>query len=432
MNPVEIVTIEKLIPIFKNGEPAQRIEVARIENCEFNIIVGKDLYKIGDKVVYIMPDYCLPDNDMFLEYWRPEGNSSKSALGKRGRIRAVKFNFQFENETDPIYSNGIVLPLDYLKQYGANLEAENLQEELGIIKYVSEDSHESSTQHKGLVEAPLPSFLYSTDEERIENHKKNVEKCYEEGEIIGLTLKKDGSSITIFAKKAPLEEGFVSGICSRKQEKKLDQKTVKRYIDTTSGAEFHPFFNKERKTRGWINDESGLFISDEEISEIIANSDTFEPVLVDVKDAWVDTCKDQGYYEKFVNYCKQYNVELAIRGELIGQGNKGSGNKLNKDAQGVSRVVWFGIDDLSTGFAKRIHYGQEHNLEKVCNELEMEYTEHILKGHFNYETLIKKCHEIFKEIKDSTGQVVEGIVIRTINSNKLSVKYINPEYDRFA
>ncbi len=166
MEPVTITKIDKVINVFREGAPANAIEVIRIEDCEFNIIAGKGLYKVGDLVVYIMPDYCLPDNDMFAEYWRPEGLASKSKLGKRGRIRAVKFNFQFENETEPVYSNGIVLPIEILKEHGINLEAENLMEEMQIIKYVSEDSHEKQTQHKGLVEAPLPSFLYSTDEPR--------------------------------------------------------------------------------------------------------------------------------------------------------------------------------------------------------------------------------------------------------------------------
>ena len=43
--------------------------------------------------------------------------------------------------------------------------------------------------------------------------------------------------------------------------------------------------------------------------------------------------------------------------------------------------------------------------------------------------LVEYDDEIFDKIKYSTGQIIEGIVIRSKYSNNLSVKYINPEYD---
>ncbi len=261
-----------------------------------------------------------------------------------------------------------------------------------------------------------------------ETMKKEINQCYEDGELLGFTLKRDGSSVTCYCKKAPIEEGYQTGICSRKQEKKLDQKQIVGYKDIATGTILNQYYNKDLKVRGWQDILLGTFYTDEEINALV-ETEAFEPIEREVKDAWIDTCKAHGYFEKFVNYCKKYDVELALRGELIGQGNKGSGNKLNQDAQGVSRVVWFGVDDLSSGFAKRINYSQEHNLMKVCEELEMDYTKHVLRGIMPYESIIKECHKIFEEIENSTGQVVEGIVIRTINSNKLSVKYINPKYD---
>jgi hypothetical protein len=79
MKAVDLVKIEKIIPIYKNGEVANAIEVARVQDmdgnsCEFNIIVAKGIYNVGDEVIYIQPDYCVPDNDMFSEYWRPMGD----------------------------------------------------------------------------------------------------------------------------------------------------------------------------------------------------------------------------------------------------------------------------------------------------------------------------------------------------------------------
>jgi hypothetical protein len=46
--------------------------------------------------------------------------------------------------------------------------------------------------------------------------------------------------------------------------------------------------------------------------------------------------------------------------------------------------------------------------------------------------MIAKAKEYFKTTKETTGLLVEGVVIRTILSSNLSVKYINPLYDSVA
>lgn len=436
MKPVDYVKIEKLIPIYKNGEPALNIEVARImdkenNSCEFNIIVGKRLYNIGDEVVYIMPDYCIPNSELFREYHEPDNNPSKSKLGKRGRIKSIKFNFQFAGESDPIYSNGILLPFDLVNEYlnkkytfeeiqnGGYLK--DLDELLGVFKYVAEDSAESTSN--GLTKGELPVFLYATDEERIELKKAQVERCYEEKEIIAGSIKVDGSSTTLYYKLNLISNEYEKGICSRKQEKKLEQTFISGYKDD-DGNVLHQYFNKDSNEKGWYNDSKQKFYTQKEVDEL-----KLESITIEIRDSFVDTCKKYNYLDKLVTYCTTYNVQLALRGELIGSGNKGSGKKLNQDAKGESRVKFFGVDDLSNGFAKRINYSQEHNLKKVCEELELEYTISIFEGIFTYDELIKKSNEIFKDIKTRTGQIIEGIVFRTVNSNKLSCKYINPEYD---
>ena len=115
---VEIVEITKKTPIFKSGEIANAIEVINFKyadgsNCGYNLIAQKDLYEVGDLAIYIQPDYCLPEDiELFDGFIKPNGDPKKSRLGKNGRIRAVKFNFNFEHSTDPIYSFGILLPMD--------------------------------------------------------------------------------------------------------------------------------------------------------------------------------------------------------------------------------------------------------------------------------------------------------------------------------
>ena len=86
---------------------------------------------------------------------------------------------------------------------------------------------------------------------------------------------------------------------------------------------------------------------------------------------------------------------------------------------------------MSSGFATRIHYGQPHNLEIICHELKLQYTPARLFFQLqprNYDELISFASDVFK-IEKEAGRVIEGIVVRTLYSNDLSVKVMNPEYD---
>jgi hypothetical protein len=469
MKPVSIVTIEELLPIYKDGVPANAIEVAKIKDAEgvyiqYDVVVGKGLHQIGGKGVYIQPDYTIPMNRLFVEYHAPQGDPKKSKLGKKGRIRAIKFNLNFEGSTDPIYSYGILLPwADFFDFYRTSIEpnivlsAEEktakfddikipnvstdgtfvgfsfdspdfpFQEILGVEKYVADDNLDGS-QPAGMIKRDFPSFMYKTDEETIQNHRKEIDRAYRDGEELSFTQKRDGSSLTEYFRINPISdpnqvdvktEEF--GICSRKHEKKLDQQYVAAYKD--GDIILHPYFHPELKIKGWFNDDTRAFYTAEEAAE------KFESVIEEQRDAWTDTDKKFGYLEKLMNYCRANGLQLVIRGELIGAGNKGSGNKLNSDARTESHVIWFGVDDLSSGVARRNHYGTEYNLIKVCTDLGFEYTQELFSGVFSYDEIIAKAHEYFAKVKAETGIIVEGVVIRTKFSNHVSVKYVNPEYD---
>lgn len=57
MKPVEIVKINKITPIYKEGQEANSICVVNFsfkngDECGFNVIAQKGLYQIGDLAVY--------------------------------------------------------------------------------------------------------------------------------------------------------------------------------------------------------------------------------------------------------------------------------------------------------------------------------------------------------------------------------------------
>jgi RNA ligase (TIGR02306 family) len=420
VNIVEVVTITNLVPVFKEGTEANAIQVAKFSfdnggECGFNVIAQKGLYEIGSKAIYIQPDYCLSENELFNSFIAPGGDPKKSRLGKQNRIRAIKFNFSFEGSNDPIYSNGILMPLSEVKEFlGKDIESIDLAKELGVTKY-----EEPETAGSGLIAGEFPSFMYKTDEQNINNIVDHVKKIISEGQVeFGITIKRDGSSHTTYFKKEG--EDYKSGVCSRSQEKKMDQTFVTEYLDEDKNV-YHRYFDKDTMSKGWFCDELSQFRQDDEM-------DGFEAVTKEVKDSWIELATNSGLLEKGLAYCKEHGLELAFRGEIIGQGLKGSGNKVNPDANEKQKLVLFGIDDLSEGFSKRINYSSPHNLRDVANILGIEYTESVVVKPKTYDELITICEDIFKS-EEKEGRIIEGVVVRTMYTNDLSCKVMNLVYD---
>lgn len=420
---VEIVTISKKTPLFKDGNEAERIEMINFnfssgDKCGYNLVAQKDLYQIGDKAVYIQPDYCLSELSIFDTFTKPGGDVKKSRLGKNGRIRALKFNFNLENSTDAVYSFGVLMPLNEVAEF-LNIvitEDTDLQELLQIIKYEEPESAGS-----GLTAGQFPSFMYKTDEPNCENLVDHIERVINEGQEFGIALKHDGSSITVALKKDTNGE-YEEYICSRGQWKKTDQTQVVKYTDS-NGNVYHKYLNQDTKERGWYCDNTQEFFTD---TQAIENN--FEPTLELVKDSWVDLARSSGLLERGLEYCKKYDLQLAFRGEIFGAGLKGSGNKLNPDASEKQTLRLFGIDDLSSGFAKRINYSSEHNLASVATNIDVLFTPITVYKAESYDDLIKKCKTIFDKY-EAEGKIIEGVVCRTMYTNDASFKVMNPLYD---
>lgn len=409
MNPVSICTIKELIPVFKNNEEANLIQLATFEEHGYALIVGKNLHKVGSKGIFIMPDYCVPlmeldginspNKILFKEYTMPNNDPKKCRLGKNGRIRALKFNFSLKDSIDPIYSMGILLPIKESNEIlGINLleiDPEILMDTLGVFKY-----EEPETAYSGLSKGELPLGMYSTDETNIETILNILTWPMQ---LIG-SLKVDGSSLTIYYKNDEQ-----NGICSRKLEKKLDQILITGYTDA-NGNKVRKHFDRETETKGWLIESTELFYIEpqsdwNEIHKIV--SDTFvdlgNPIL-----------------QKLKVYCKENNLQLAIRGEICGSGLKGSGNKHNPHAALKQQFLSYGVDDYSSDKTKKV---DNKTYCKVVNDLGLTACEQLFIKVFNsYEELLKECNNYFKE------NMVEGIVCRTLDSRH-SFKIMNKEYD---
>ena len=182
---------------------ADRIE--RITVDGWNVVAQKGLHEVGDLVVYCEVDSFLPIREEF-EFLR-KGSYKKMADGSEGfRLRTIKLKNQI--------SQGLILPLDILPEYGLFREGDETEftigddvtKLLGIIKYDPPIPAELSGEIKG----SFPSFIPKTDEERIQNL---VDK-YEEFKKYKYynSEKLDGTSCTMFYNNGHF------GVCGRNWE----------------------------------------------------------------------------------------------------------------------------------------------------------------------------------------------------------------------
>jgi hypothetical protein len=373
MSAVKIVTIGKKINLYKGEDLAERIELVIPEENGFEIVAQKGLYQLGDKAIFIEPDYCLSDNPVFDSYTKPGGDVTKSKLGKVGgerrRIRALKFNLSKEQNGDPIFSYGILIPISDLDfKIDGNTDLEKL---LGVFKYVEPD-----TTKGGFSDGfNFPEGIYKTDEDNIYNVKNKINFPIK---LVG-RLKEDGSSITI----GKIDNELFIG--SRKIRKPIYLKQVvgKRYKTLVEKLMF------------WKKPD--LRIIEEKLN-------------------------DDPFVKNGMKILEKLNCEydFLLRGEISGGGMKGSGNKNNPANNKPVQIKFFGLDFMFNGYSIKQN---NIRLEKFCEKYEFNTCEKIFEKEFNsFDELINECNTYFKE------NLVEGIVVRTLDSS-FSAKVMNLQYD---
>lgn len=383
---VHIYTIKNKIPLFKGEEQANSIEYIELEEVGNRIVAAKDLHSVGDKVVFIEPDYSLPDTSLFESFHRPYGDPKKSILGSHGRIKAKKFTLHTGDGVH-IYSYGILLPANEVDLWISNnvnglIDSKDLTQALGIFKYEEPEDGPKSHGLKVNGGKEKPSDLYKTDEENINNLWGHIKFP------IQLTgrIKEDGSSITIWYRNGNY------GICSRTMSKPLTITKVVGYREPTLWETIKSWFG---------------VIPDLKVYHTGENDDMF------VKHG-------KPYLDKLVEYCKQNNIYgVALRGELRGSGARGSGNKNNPASKLPTNIRWYGVDDYTQQAFKK----NENEFNTIMEQLNFTPCEHVFTETFtSREHLESVCNEYFK------SHLVEGIVVRNFD-HSFSAKVMNLDYD---
>ena len=385
MSGSSIVTIKEIIPLFKGEERANAIELVSLEEVGNHVVALKDLYSTGDKALFIQPDYCLSDMEVFREYIAPGGDPKKSRLGKNNRIRAIKFNLHTGNN-EPVYSYGILISgqtlIDAMKM--DLLADKDYDKLLAIEKYEEPEPMVQATANGKVVVCEFPSQMYHTDEENINNIINEIKFPVH---LIG-THKSDGSSITVWYKNGK------SGIASRKNGKPLTYKKIVGY-----------------KIHWWQKLLKALSLNkykpDGKIIKTVESDDQFVVL-------------GKPYLERL----EAFGQNIALRGEMVGRSCKGSGNPNNPKAKEDNHIEFYGIDDYNE-YARRLPYTK---VEEIAAKLELQLVHKYFELTFNsIEELLSRCQQIFNEEKENR-KIIEGIVVRN-ESGSFSCKIMNLEYD---
>lgn len=403
MKAAQVFTVQNKVTLYKGEQEANSIELIELEEVGFMVVAQKNLYQIGDKVVLVQPDYNVSDIPLFESYIRPNGDESKSMLGKVNglprRIRAKKFNLSKEPNGTPVYSNGILLPIseveDYLESKGINfyigkgfgeikLSLEDLDldltESLGITKY-EEPEYTSKGGVKVAGGIKFPDGVYRTDEENINNLWKELTYPIT---LVG-TEKCDGSSISIGI-TPQIPEGF---ICSRNMRKKL---TIKKVVG-------------RKKETLWVKILSWFgYGTDLNIYEEVESDDDFVKHGKPLLDHLINSGESN----------------IILRGELNGGNLKGSGNKNNPASKEPVNIKIFGIDRMVDNLAVKVSYEEFIDTTK---RLGLTTVKEVFNQTFNSkEELVSVCEDYFKD------NMIEGIVVRSLDSI-FSAKFMNLKYD---
>lgn len=218
------------IQVIKNIEchpNADLLEIASV--LGFKCIVKKGQYKIGDLIVFILPDSVLPDKP-WAEFYKQ----------KSSRIRAIRLR--------NVWSEGVIESIQNVNYMGEVIIGKDITDDLGVYKYEPPAPQDLSAKGN------LPFGIIKTDEYRF-NQIDNLPF----GELVDCSMKIDGSSASYYYKlpipEIKQEEQF--GILSRSLEIKLDSdnnytRVEKRYNILEQLKTFCQKYNVSLAVRGEV------------------------------------------------------------------------------------------------------------------------------------------------------------------------------------
>jgi RNA ligase (TIGR02306 family) len=263
---LELATLE-IVSEIKPHNNADKLELAFVKG--YQVILKKDAFKVGDKVILIQPDSIIPNDKEWATPYLPLVGSSR-------RVRAMKLRGE--------WSYGLVVPAPHIN----NVDVPKVKvgtdftELLGVTKYEYLNpvtNHGKSLKGK----QGLPFGIPRTDEERYQN----IDLTKFVGLPLKVTKKYDGSSFTAYVvgPKKPLS-----------------------------------------KFKKWCIEKRIPYLFSRFLNEISVGC-TSRGVDLDLNssNSWVEMFNKYDFKENLIKaYLSLGGVDLAVRGEVTGKGINGS------------------------------------------------------------------------------------------------------------
>jgi len=210
--------IDNIEPI----EGADKIVCATIGGWKLVTAIDNG-FNIGDLVIYFEIDSWIPNE---LAPFLSKGKEPREFNGVKGeRLRTVKLRGQI--------SQGLIMPVSILDGLANSFsEDDDFTELLNIQKW----ERPMNAQLAGMAKGNFPSFIFKTDQERIQNLTKEFESY--QALTWEVTEKLEGSSMTVYMNNNEF------GVCSRNLDlKETEGNTfwqVARDLDLESGLGGYP------------------------------------------------------------------------------------------------------------------------------------------------------------------------------------------------
>lgn len=217
----KVVKITEILP----HTNADQLELIKVDGWQ--IVVKKGDFQVGQLAIYLEIDSWVPHT---LAPFLSKGKSPRAYNGFEGeKLRTIRLRGEL--------SQGLLLPLNGLFTKYQVSEGQDVTELLGIQKYEKPVPANLS----GVAKGNFPSEFPKTDQQRVQNLSRQLEKWKEKDLTFVVQEKLEGSSMTCYL----LNGEF--GVCSRNLDLERDEDNLfwKAAITQDIEAKMRNFFGND-------------------------------------------------------------------------------------------------------------------------------------------------------------------------------------------
>jgi hypothetical protein len=340
------------------------INIQAIENADkielttvlgWQVVVKKNEFKVGDLCIYIEIDSIVPDIPYF-EFMRD----------RKFRVRTIKLRGQI--------SQGLIVKIQDLlsnKKFKENDDVTNL---IGVKKYDPEKIYEEKQINDKKIKNPILKYLYRF-------------------KIVRYFLKPT-------ARKFP----YPSYIIPKTDEKRIQN--IPNVINELQGEEVYITEKLDGQSATYILYKNKFMVCSRNMNLPKNNSN------------WWQIAKQFDIENKLKQFKKLYGIEIAIQGEIIGEG-------IQKNKYQIEGKDFYLFNVYNIKYKRYFNFVC---LTDFCKDFNFNIVPLIDKKIFTFDmkSLIK-----FSNQNSNIGNTLqEGIVVRNLDmdKNKVSFKVINPEF----